>query len=54
MTRPLILITNDDGIHASGIEHLIRIAATLGDVVVAASGHCPVRKIIGTHSKFPA
>lgn len=36
MTRPLILITNDDGIHASGIEHLIRIAATLGDVVVAA------------------
>lgn len=36
MTRPLILITNDDGIYASGIEHLIRIAATLGDVVVAA------------------
>lgn len=34
--RPLIFITNDDGIHAPGLEHLIHIAATLGDVVAGA------------------
>lgn len=34
--RPLILITNDDGIGSRGIEHLIRIANKLGDVVVVA------------------
>ncbi|MDE6061804.1 MAG: 5'/3'-nucleotidase SurE, partial [Duncaniella sp.] len=34
--RPLILITNDDGIGSKGIIHLARIAATLGDVVVVA------------------
>lgn len=35
-TRPLILITNDDSIHAPGITHLARIAARLGDVFVVA------------------
>jgi len=35
-THPLILITNDDSIHAPGISHLARIAATLGDVYVVA------------------
>ena len=34
--RPLILITNDDGLGARGLEHLTRIAVTLGDVVVVA------------------
>lgn len=34
--RPLILITNDDGIGSRGIEHLIRIAVKFGDVVVVA------------------
>lgn len=34
--RPLILITNDDGLAARGIEHLTRIATRLGDVVVVA------------------
>jgi len=34
--RPLILITNDDGIGSRGIAHLTRIAVTLGDVVVVA------------------
>ena len=34
--RPLIFITNDDGILAPGLEHLIRIAATIGDVIVGA------------------
>lgn len=38
--RPLIFITNDDGIHAPGLEHLIRIAATFGDVVAGAP-HSP-------------
>ncbi|MCM1076836.1 MAG: 5'/3'-nucleotidase SurE [Bacteroides sp.] len=34
--RPLILITNDDGLDSKGIDHLIRIAVNHGDVVVVA------------------
>lgn len=34
--RPLIFITNDDGYEAPGLKHLVRIAATLGDVVAGA------------------
>ena len=34
--RPLILVTNDDGISAPGIRKLIRIMNTIGDVVVVA------------------
>lgn len=34
--RPLILVTNDDGIMAPGIASLIEVAKTLGDVVVVA------------------
>lgn len=36
MSRPLILVTNDDGIVAPGIRALVEVAATLGDVVVVA------------------
>jgi len=34
--RPLILVTNDDGISAPGIRHLIEVMNRLGDVVVVA------------------
>ena len=34
--RPLILVTNDDGITAPGIAALIEVVKTLGDVVVVA------------------
>lgn len=34
--KPLILVTNDDGIHAPGISALVRVAAGIGDVVVVA------------------
>lgn len=34
--KPLILVTNDDGIHAPGITALVKVAAALGDVVVVA------------------
>ena len=34
--RPLILVTNDDGITAPGIRALIEVMKTLGDVVVVA------------------
>jgi 5'-nucleotidase len=34
--KPLILITNDDGISAPGIRNLIEIMATIGEVVVVA------------------
>ena len=34
--RPLILVTNDDGITAPGIRHLVESIADLGEVVVVA------------------
>lgn len=34
--RPLILVTNDDGITAPGIRHLVESVVDLGDVVVVA------------------
>lgn len=36
MTKPLILVTNDDGIVAPGIRVLVEIASEFGDVVVVA------------------
>jgi 5'-nucleotidase len=36
MDKPLILVTNDDGIVAPGIRALVEVAATLGEVVVVA------------------
>jgi 5'-nucleotidase len=34
--RPLILITNDDGVHAPGIKHLWQSLREIGDLVVVA------------------
>jgi 5'-nucleotidase len=34
--KPLILVTNDDGITAPGIRTLIEVMNTIGDVVVVA------------------
>jgi 5'-nucleotidase len=34
--RPVIVVTNDDGIMAPGIRHLIKLMRTLGDVIVVA------------------
>jgi 5'-nucleotidase len=36
MSRPLILVTNDDGITAPGIRHLIAFAKEIGDIIVVA------------------
>ncbi len=36
MTKPLILVTNDDGVMAPGIRHLVKYMLELGDVVVVA------------------
>lgn len=36
MSKPLILVTNDDGIVAPGIRALVQIAAELGEVIVVA------------------
>jgi len=36
MKKPLILVTNDDGIAAPGIRALVNVAQTLGDVIVVA------------------
>lgn len=36
MTRPLILITNDDGVHAKGLRSLTQAVKDLGDVIVCA------------------
>jgi 5'-nucleotidase len=34
--RPVILVTNDDGILAPGIRHLIKLMQTIGEVIVVA------------------
>ena len=36
MNRPLILVTNDDGINAPGIRTLISVVKNIGDVIVVA------------------
>ena len=36
MTKPLILVSNDDGIVSNGIRDLVHLMAKLGDVVVVA------------------
>jgi 5'-nucleotidase len=36
MSKPLILVTNDDGISAPGIRALISVMAEIGDVIVVA------------------
>lgn len=39
MPRPLILITNDDGVHAPGLRHLIESVKQFGDVMAVAPAH---------------
>ena len=39
MNKPLILVTNDDGVHAKGIAALIEIVKPFGEVVVMAPMH---------------
>ena len=36
MKKPLILVTNDDGITAPGVKALVEVASQLGEVVVIA------------------
>jgi 5'-nucleotidase len=36
MKKPLILVTNDDGVTAPGIRALVEVALTLGDVLIVA------------------
>ena len=36
MAKPLILVTNDDGINAPGIRTLISVMKDVGDVIVVA------------------
>lgn len=36
MMRPLILISNDDGYHAKGINSLIDMLSDMGDILVCA------------------
>lgn len=36
MAKPLILVTNDDGIAAPGLKALVEVAQTLGEVVIVA------------------
>lgn len=36
MGKPLILVTNDDGLFAPGIKALVEVSSSLGDVVVVA------------------
>lgn len=49
MTRPLILITNDDGIGSPGIRAAVRAAGGLGDIIVSA----PAVQQSGMGRSFP-
>ena len=42
--KPLILVTNDDGVSAPGILHLSNIAKKFGDVFVIAPDKPPLRR----------
>ena len=42
MKTPLILITNDDGADAKGIEVLTRLMCEIGDVIVMEIGRAHV------------
>ena len=35
--KPLILVTNDDGMHAKGLQALIQIARQFGDVIAIST-----------------
>ena len=35
--KPLILVTNDDGIHARGLSELVEVMQFFGDIVVISS-----------------
>ncbi|MBQ9865201.1 MAG: 5'/3'-nucleotidase SurE [Bacteroidales bacterium] len=37
--KPLILITNDDGVSSRGLHHLVEVAQEYGDIVVMAPDH---------------
>ncbi len=37
--RPLILISNDDGVNAKGLRHLVECVADMGEIVVVAPLH---------------
>jgi len=36
MSKPLILVTNDDGISANGLKALVEVSRTLGEIVIVA------------------
>ena len=46
--RPLILVSNDDGIMAKGISELIKFLRPLGEIVVMAPG-CPLVPAVDVH-----
>ena len=48
-TTPLILMTNDDGVHSPGLHAAIKAVCDLGDVVVAA----PRRQQTGASRSYP-
>ena len=52
-TKPLILVTNDDGITAPGIRTLISVMNEIGDVVVVAGkGHETYQDVGGSRLIF--
>lgn len=53
MKRPLILVSNDDGVQAKGLNELIGMLRPLGDVIVMAPRCSPFRVGLFSYS-FPA
>jgi len=51
--RPLILVTNDDGIHAKGLRELVDVMKFFGDVVVISSEASMSGKACGITVDYP-
>ena len=47
--RPLILVTNDDGIHAEGIKALARALLAIADVAESAANNTAAVKRMESH-----
>ena len=53
MKKPLILVTNDDGITAPGIRNLVNFMNEIGEVVVVAPNYLNLEKDMPLPSILP-
>ena len=47
--KPYILITNDDGVHSSGLKALAEVVEDMADIIIVA----PIKQQTGMGRAFP-